>query len=141
PIAIVGGSHWSEKACASLRRFAERFELPVIASFRRQALFPGTHDSYVGELSLGANPKLVERVKSADLVLLFGGRLGEVPSQSYTLLDIPDPQMPLIHVLPEASELGRVYQPALAIHASPNAFGASLESVQPPAQIPWSGWR
>src|SRR5690606_5529711 len=94
PIAIVGGSHWSEKACASLRRFAERFELPVIASFRRQALFPGTHDSYAGELSLGANPKLVERVKSADLVLLFGARLGEVPSQSYTLLDIPEPQMP-----------------------------------------------
>jgi acetolactate synthase I/II/III large subunit len=141
PIAIVGGSLWSEKACASLKRFAERFELPVIASFRRQALFPGTHDSYVGELSLGANPKLVDRVKASDLVLLFGGRLGEVPSQSYTLLDIPDPQMPLIHVHPEASELGRVYQPALAVHASPCAFAASLESVQPPAQIPWSDWR
>ncbi len=141
PIAIVGGGRWSEKACAALKRFAERFDLPVIASFRRQSLFPGDHDCYAGELSLGPNPKLVERVKSSDLVLLLGGRLGEVPSQGYTVLDVPVPQMPLVHVHAEASELGRVYQPALAIHASPNAFAASLEGVQPPAQIPWREWR
>jgi acetolactate synthase-1/2/3 large subunit len=141
PLAVVGGSRWSEKSCAALRRFAERFDLPVIASFRRQSLFPGDHDCYAGELNLGANPKVVERVKAADLVLLLGARLGEIPSQSYTVLDIPNPQMPLVHVHAEASELGRVYQPALAIHASPNAFCASLEGVQPPAQIPWSDWR
>ena len=141
PLAVVGGSRWSEKSCATLRRFAERFDLPVIASFRRQSLFPGDHDCYAGELNLGANPKVVERVKAADLVLLLGARLGEIPSQSYTVLDIPDPQMPLVHVHAEASELGRVYQPALAIHASPNAFCAALEGVQPPAQIPWSDWR
>ena len=141
PLAIVGGSRWSEKSCASLRRFAERFDLPVIASFRRQSLFPGDHDCYAGELSLGANPKVVERVKSSDLVLLFGGRLGEVPSQSYALLDIPVPQMPFVHVHAEALELGRVYQPALAIHASPAAFAASLEGVQPPGEIPWHDWR
>ena len=141
PIVIVGGSRWSEKACAALKRFAERYDLPVIASFRRQSLFPGDHDCYAGELNLGANPKVVERVKAADLVLLLGARLGEIPSQSYTVLDIPDPQMPLVHVHAEASELGRVYQPALAIHASPNAFCAALEGVQPPAQIPWSDWR
>ena len=141
PLAVVGGSRWSEKSCAALRRFAERFDLPVIASFRRQSLFPGDHDCYAGELNLGANPKVVERVKAADLVLLLGARLGEIPSQSYTVLDIPNPQMPLVHVHAEASELGRVYQPALAIHASPNAFCASLEGVQPPVQIPWSDWR
>jgi len=141
PVAIVGGSRWSEKACAALSRFAERFDLPVIASFRRQALCSADHESYAGELNLGANPKVVERVKSADLVLLINGRLGEIPSQSYTVLGIPDPGIPLVHVHADEAELGRVYQPALAIHASPNAFAASLEGVQPPAQIPWGEWR
>ena len=141
PLAIVGGSRWSEKSCAALQRFVERFDLPVLASFRRQSIFPGDNDCYAGELSLGPNPKVIERVKSADLVLLLGGRLGEVPSQGYTLLGIPDPGLSLVHVHAEASELGRVYQPALAIHASPNAFAASLEGVQPPAQIPWRDWR
>jgi acetolactate synthase-1/2/3 large subunit len=141
PLALVGGSRWSEKSCAALQRFVERFDLPVLASFRRQSIFPGDNDCYAGELGLGPNPKVIERVKSADLVLLLGGRLGEVPSQSYTLLGIPDPGVSLVHVHAEASELGRIYQPALAIHASPNAFAASLEGVQPPAQIPWRDWR
>src|SRR5512138_612432 len=39
PIAVVGGSRWSDKACAALKRFAERLDLPVVASFRRQSLF------------------------------------------------------------------------------------------------------
>jgi acetolactate synthase-1/2/3 large subunit len=42
-----------------------------------------------------------------------------------------------VHVYPDASELGRVYQPALAIEASPTAFAASLEALEPPRQIPW----
>jgi acetolactate synthase-1/2/3 large subunit len=141
PIAIVGGSRWSEKSVATLRRFAERFDLPVAASFRRQMLFSGAHDCYAGEVGLGSNPKLIERIKTADLVLLLGARLGEVPSQGYTLLGVPDPGVPLVHVHADAGELGRVYQPALAIHASPNAFAGALEGVEPPREIKWRDWR
>jgi len=86
PIAILGGSGWSPEACAQFRAFAEAFDLPVAASFRRTMLFNGEHANYAGELSLGANPALVKRVQRADLVLLIGGRLAEVPSQAYTLL-------------------------------------------------------
>ncbi|MEX0590888.1 MAG: thiamine pyrophosphate-binding protein, partial [Xanthobacteraceae bacterium] len=141
PLAIIGGSRWSEKSVAALKRFAERFDLPVAVSFRRQMLFPGDHDCYAGEVGLGANPKLIERIKSSDFVLLLGTRLGEVPSQGYTLLGIPEPGVPLVHVHAEAGELGRVYQPALAIHASPNAFAAALEGVEPPREIKWREWR
>ena len=137
PIVIAGGSGWSEEAVERLKRFAERFELPVACSFRRQMLFDHEHPNYAGDLGLGVNPKLVERIKASDLVLLFGGRLSEVPSQSYTLFDIPNPSQTLVHVHAGAEELGRVYQPALAIHASPEAFTAALEGVQPPISVPW----
>jgi acetolactate synthase-1/2/3 large subunit len=60
-----------------------------------------------------------------------------MPSQSYTLFDIPDPQMTLVHVHPGSDELGRVYRPHLAIHASPSAFAAAAEGLQPPNQIVW----
>ncbi len=139
PVAIVGGSLWDQKACDSFRRFAERFDLPVAASFRRAALFDNDHANYAGELALGANPKLCERILSADLVLLIGGRLAEVPSQGYKLLDIPSPRQKLVHVHASAEELGRVYHPAVAIHATPAAFAAALEGLQPPSAIPWSG--
>ncbi|GBD50279.1 thiamine pyrophosphate-binding protein [Methylopila sp. Yamaguchi] len=137
PIALVGGGRWSAKAVQSLARFAERFKLPVSVTFRRQMLFPADHSSYAGELGIGPNPALLARVMEADLVLLIGGRLGEMPSQGYTALEVPSPRQTLVHVHADPLELGRVYQPALAINASPNAFAAALEGVQPPNRIAW----
>ncbi len=131
PLAILGGSRWSEAACTSFVRFAERAGLPVTTSFRRSHLFPADHPNYVGDVGIGPNPALSARVKSADLILLLGGRLSEMPSSSYTLLDIPTPRQKLIHVHPGAEELGRVYQPTLAIQASPVAFCAALDSASP----------
>jgi acetolactate synthase-1/2/3 large subunit len=139
PIALVGGSRWSESAFAALARFAERFALPVATTFRRQYLFDGLHPCYAGDLGIGPNPKLLARVKGADLVLLIGGRLSEMSTQGYTLLDIPEPQMKLVHVHPGAEELGRVYHPALAIHAAPTAFCSALEGLQLPNEIAWKG--
>ncbi len=139
PVAIVGGSRWSEAATAALMRFAERFALPVATTFRRGHLFDALHACYAGDLGIGVNPKLLARIKGADLVLLIGSRLSEIPSQGYTLFDIPEPQVKLVHVHPGADELGRVYHPALAINASPTAFCAALEGMQPPNEIAWRG--
>jgi len=141
PIVIAGGSRWNETAVASLVRFAERFDIPVAASFRRQMLFPNQHDGYAGDLGTGPNPKLAERVKNADLVLVFGARFSEWPSQGYTLLAAPDPGKTLVHVHAGIEELGRVYQPALAINATPVAFAAALEGLQAPKEIRWRAWR
>ncbi len=139
PIAILGGSRWSAQAVERFQRFAERFDLPVAVSFRRQMLFPADHRCFAGDLGIGPNPKLLARIKAADLVLMVGGRMSEMPSQSYTLFGIPDPGLPLVHVHPDSAELGRVYAPALAINASPTGFCAALETVHPPQTIPWAG--
>ncbi|XHC10210.1 thiamine pyrophosphate-binding protein [Labrenzia sp. ac12] len=139
PIAILGGSRWSEEAVAGFTRFAERFDLPVACSFRRQMLFDNLHPNYAGDVGIGINPKLLARVKSSDLILLVGGRLSEMPSQSYSLLEIPSPSQQLVHVHPDAEELGRVYRPAQAIHASPTAFCKAAEGLQPPSELKGAG--
>src|SRR3954466_6648158 len=95
PIVLVGGSRWSEAACASLARFAERFAVPVATTFRRTHLIDTLHASYAGDVGLGINPKLLARIKASDLIVLVGGRLSEIPSQSYSLLDIPGPRQTL----------------------------------------------
>jgi acetolactate synthase I/II/III large subunit len=138
PIALLGGSRWSKDAGAAMQRFAERFMLPVATTFRRAHLFDASHPCYAGDLGIGPNPKLLARVKDADLVILIGGRLGEMPSQSYTLFDIPGPRQTLVHVHPGAEELGRVYRPALAIHATPSAFAAALDGLARPEKVVWS---
>jgi acetolactate synthase-1/2/3 large subunit len=137
PIMLIGGSRWSEAACGSVMRFAERFALPVATTFRRAHLVDCLHPCYAGDLGIGANPRLVARIKAADVVVLVGGRLGELPSQSYTLFDIPGPQQTFVHVHPGSEELGRVYRPHLAIQAAPTGFAAALEALQPPNDIRW----
>jgi acetolactate synthase-1/2/3 large subunit len=137
PIVLLGGSRWSQAAAAAVSRFAERFALPVATTFRRAHLFDPDHPSYAGDLGIGPNPKLLARVKNADLIVLVGGRLGELPSQAYTLLDIPAPRQTLVHVYPGVEELGRVYMPHLAINASPTAFAAAIEGIEPPGEIRW----
>jgi acetolactate synthase I/II/III large subunit len=132
PIMLLGGSRWSQSACDAVGRFAQKYALPVCTTFRRGHLFDALHPCYAGDVGIGPNPKLIERIKSADLVVLIGGRMGEIPSQSYTLFDIPGPQTTLVHVHPGAEELGRVYSPHLPIHATPTAFAAALERLDLP---------
>ncbi|MEI2417970.1 thiamine pyrophosphate-binding protein [Orrella sp. JC864] len=139
PIAVLGGTGWDEQACAAFARFAERAQLPVATSFRRAALFDAGHPLYAGDLGIGPDPRLKQRVAEADLVLLVGGRLSEMPSSSYTVLDVPVPRQQLVHVHAGAEELGRVYQPALAVQAAPRAFCAALADVQVPAAPAWAG--
>ncbi len=140
PLVVLGGSRWSEAACAATVRFAERFDVPVMTSFRRSHLFPQVHACYAGDLGTGVNPKVAARVKAADLLLLVGGRFGEMPSQGYTLLDIPNPKTKFVHVYPDPDEFGHVYRPDLGINAAPTAFAAALEGLQPPNEIRWGAW-
>jgi acetolactate synthase-1/2/3 large subunit len=124
PLMILGGGGWNARAVADIRRFAERHDLPVAASFRCQDLFDNTHPNYAGDLGFAAGPKLVQAVKDADLLLVVGSRLGEVSTNGYSTLDIPVPRQALVHVHPGIEELGRVYQPTLGINSGMTAFAA-----------------
>lgn len=138
PVAILGGSRWSEQAVQQFAAFAERHALPTSVSFRRQMLFPADHPCYIGDVGLGINPALLKRVADADLILLVGGRMSENPSQAYTLLDIPVPRQKLVHVHPDSAELARVYRPTLAINTSPAAFAEALAGLKAPAAPAWA---
>jgi acetolactate synthase-1/2/3 large subunit len=135
PFVILGGSRWSAAAVAGMKRFAERFDIAVGCSFRRQMLFDHDHPNYAGDVGIAPNPELARRVREADVLLLVGGRMSEMPSSGYTLIDIPEPKQALVHVHPGAEELGRLYRPALAVNASPIAFVAALEGLQPPSSV------
>ena len=129
PLVLLGEGDWSASAVTSLQNFCAANQLPVAATFRCQDLFDNRHDCYIGDLGLGANPKLSERVKNADLLLVIGGRMGELPSGGYTLLNIPTPQQTLIHVHGSAEELNRVYQASLPINSGMRYFAAALENL------------
>ena len=137
PLVILGGSGWSDEGCAAIADFTARFRLPVATEFRRAPLFPALHPSYAGDLGFGQNPKLSQRVKDADLLILLGARMSEVPSSGYTLIDIPQPKQALIHVFPDAAEIGKVYQPELGIVCAPDEFAKSMAWMKAPLDLAW----
>ena len=137
PFVIAGGSRWDAAACAALRTLAERWHLPVGCAFRNQDLFDNRHPQYAGDVGIGINPTLAERVRGADVLLVIGERLGEMTTSGYTLLSVPAPRQALLHVHPGAEELGRVYQPAHAICATPGAFLDAFNTLAVPAAPPW----
>jgi acetolactate synthase I/II/III large subunit len=141
PMMLVGGSGWDEKACRDIARFVAANDLPVCCSFRRQDLLDNRSPCFVGDLGTGASPALVSRVKAADLLLAVGARIGEITSQSYSLLGIPDPGKVLIHVHAAAEELGRVFRPTLAIQSGMPQFAAASAALDPVAPARWSQWR
>jgi acetolactate synthase-1/2/3 large subunit len=144
PLLIVGGGGWTSRARADIRAFALANGLPVACAFRRQDIFPNRDPLFVGELGIGANPALVSRVRSADLVIAVGTRLGEMTSQSYTLLPPVGAAMrggpDLAHVYPDAAEPGRVFPVALAIPVGPAAFAAAARRLVPANADRWRAW-
>ena len=140
PLMILGGSGWDEHACGAVQRFAERNALPTACSFRRQSLLDNRDPCYAGDLGLGPNPALAERVRNADLILAVGGRLGEIPTGGYTLIEAPRPRQSLIHVHADPDELGRVFAADLAINAGPAEFAWALDALEPLATPPWLEW-
>jgi len=137
PVFVLGGSRWDEVSRSAMHAFAERFEMPVMTSYRRAPLFDALHRCYAGDLGLAPDPRVVERVRTADIVVWVGGRIGEIPSQGYTLFQPQGSASRLVHVHPGAEELGRVYPPLLAIQASPAGLASALASLAPPTPIPW----
>jgi acetolactate synthase-1/2/3 large subunit len=129
PFVILGGGGWTGEACRKLQAWMEQAGLPAGTSFRSQDLFDNRSPSYAGDVGIGINPELAQRVKDADVLLVIGARLGEMTTGAYTLVKAPVPRQTLIHVHAGAEELGRVYRPALAINSGYPQFVDALSSV------------
>ena len=129
PMVVAGGGSWTKAACNALSAWANREQVPVTTSFRSQDLLDNLDPCFAGDLGIAANPALVKRVQEADMLLVIGERLGEMTMAGYTVLTVPKPQMPLIHVLPSPDELGRVYYAEYPICAAPQAFCEALSKI------------
>jgi len=138
PMLLVGGPGWDAESAAALQRFAENWQLPVACGWRFQDSFDNRHPLYAGDVGIGINPRLAERIGAADLVIALGLRLGEMTTGGYTLLMAPRPAQALVHIHPGPEELGRVYAADLLIQASVGAAARSLEALAAPPDPCWT---
>ena len=129
PILILGGSVWSNDAAKDLESISEMLGLTILTSHRRQSFYNNLHENYGGDLGLGVNPKLIERINKSDYLVLLGGRLSENPSQGFSLFGIPEHNKRIVHIHPGPEEIGRIYKPHLGIACSPISFANALNNA------------
>ena len=125
PFVLVGGGPWDDDSAQAFTRWALACGLPVGATFRRQDVVDNTCPSYAGDVGIGLNPALAQRIRDCDLLVAVGTRLTEIETQGYTLPAPPVAPQPLVHVHPDPAELGRVYQPSLAVLSGVAEFAAA----------------
>ena len=140
PFVVAGGGGWTPQSAQALQRFAENWRLPVGNAFRFQDTFDNFHPQYAGDVGIGINPKLVQRLRQSDLIIAIGPRLGEMTTGGYGWLQAPRPKQKLVHFHASAEELNRVYQADLAIQSTMNAAARSLEVLTAPVTLPWDAW-
>ena len=139
PLVVVGEGGWSAQAGEDVLAFCEASALPVAASFRCQDYVDNHSPVYAGHLTIGLDPALARRVEEADLLVAVGGRLGDIATRGYTLLDVPKPRQTLVHAHPDPAELGAVYEPELAIVSGLPELAAALRALDP-VEPRWQAW-
>lgn len=137
PIVLLGGSGWDAAACQHISEFAVANHLPLACAFRFQDLIDNAHPNYIGDVGIGINPVLAQRIKDADLIIAIGPRLGEMTTGGYTVLEAPIPKQKLIHIHSDALELGRVYQADLMINSGMQEIASALMNMRPTDASAW----
>ncbi len=138
PVAVIGGSCWTAEGRAALREFLVANDIPVTVGFRRQAHYDGSLENFAGDLGVGSDPGLIGKIKEADVILAIGSRLGDAVTQGYTLLDMAG-SVPIIQILPDGAEIGRVFRTALGIVSDLNTFALAAAGLDP-VKPAWSRW-
>ncbi|PVA11366.1 thiamine pyrophosphate-binding protein [Pelagivirga sediminicola] len=137
PLILMGGCNWSPEGATALQGFAEASDIPVVAAFRYQDQFDNHSAVFCGEAGVGMPAHVQRLMREADVILAVNARFGEMTTGGYTLLDVPQPRQKLIHVHGSDLEIGKIYQPAIGIHAGPDQFAQALS----PVKGGWAEWR
>lgn len=142
PLMLIGGPGWDDECTEKVGALASKLGLPVAASFRCQDYIDNDHPNYVGAVGIAPSPKLRNRIRNeVDLLIVVGSRLGEMTTQGYSLIDIPQPQMTFVHIHPGAEDIGHVYNPDLGIVSSPKAFLEAADNISvTDGKSRWSDW-
>ena len=138
PVLIAGSGTQYSNARQELIDFSEKFQIPVLTSYKRQDAFPNSHPNYIGNLA-NANKHTRNLVANeADLVVVIGSRLNQQTTASFAF---PRPGQPFIQIYPDEQTIGQNLRPDTGIIADAKAaLAAGLKLQGPRPNENRAGW-
>ena len=133
PVIIAGGGGWDETGKQALKAFAEHLSIPVAAAFRYHDVMDNHSPSFIGDAGVAMTGAMKSALQEADLIFALNIRFGEMVTQGWSLFDMPKMKQRLIHSHLSADEIGKIYQPDIALVACPNEVMSQL--VQKTASV------
>ncbi|MFD1526468.1 thiamine pyrophosphate-binding protein, partial [Halolamina salina] len=127
PVVIAGGGVRSANASEELLAFAERYDAPVLTTYKGKGVIPEDHPLSAGVLCGATTPEMHEYVAEADAALAIGTDFDELVTRGRTL-EVPDA---LVHVTLSPDDLGTNYEPAVGIVADAKSTLAALTAEIP----------
>ncbi|MFD1567412.1 thiamine pyrophosphate-binding protein, partial [Halolamina litorea] len=127
PVVLAGGGVRSAEASEELRTFAERYDAPVLTTYKGKGVIPETHPLSAGVLCGATTPEIHQYIADADAVLAVGTDFDELVTRGRTL-ELPGE---LIHVTLSPDDLGTNYEPTVGIVADAKPTIAALNGKLP----------
>jgi acetolactate synthase-1/2/3 large subunit len=112
PILLVGSGTQYSGAWRELIDFSEKFQIPVITSYKRQDAFPNSHPHYLGNLNSGNKDARALVSKEADLLVVLGSRLNQQTTGGFSL---PRRGQPFIQIDADEQNIGQNSRPDVGI--------------------------
>ena len=129
PVIIAGGGGFTDEGRHDLQEFAQALSLPVAAAFRYHDVMDNHSPSFIGDAGVAMTSAMKSALQEADLIVAFNIRFGEMVTQEWSLFSVPKMRQKLIHSHLSADEIGKIYQPDIALVACPNILAKQLREA------------
>src|SRR5580704_3490977 len=127
PVILAGNGAQAPRARALIRELAATLRIPVVTTPLGKGVLDETDDLCLGPTGRNGTYAANKAARSADVILALGTRFDDratsswLPGVTYSI-----PPSRLIHVDIDPQEIGRNYQPDLAVIADAAEFAAGL---------------
>jgi len=138
PVLLAGSGTQYSRAWQELIDFAEKFQLPVLTSYKRQDAFPNNHPNYAGNMLTSNKHAQNLAYQESDLLIVLGSRLNQQTTAGFTL---PRPGHPFVHIDADEGNIGQNSRPEIGIVAdAKQVLLAALKYPTPRPNESRAGW-
>jgi acetolactate synthase-1/2/3 large subunit len=138
PVLLIGSGTQYADARQEVVDFAEKFQVPVLTSYKRHDAFPNNHPNYAGTLANANRDTRTLASEETDLLVVLGSRLNQPTTGGFAF---PKPGQTYVQIDADEEYIGQNSRPEIGIVAdAKQAMLAALKHAGPRPNESRASW-